>query len=235
MNSTAPFPPVVSYASPTRAVHSALLLTRAERDGAPPRLPTAEARAVSARELGEVLGGLPAEIEALAGQLAAAEAEHADARDAARAALLAVEPELEATVERYNDASPRARPAELAELGGSSLNVTARAPASWRFSGRSPTSRSRSPSPSRRRGPRSLARPPRPRLRCPSRWRYLTKGEQLPGLGFCGACILAVEPAAGPNSPRGESASFSWRLSHRTLFSCRDFATPLGGLGSSLR
>ncbi|HQY64547.1 MAG: haloacid dehalogenase-like hydrolase [Myxococcales bacterium] len=117
VNSTAPFPPVVSYASPTRAVHSALLLTRAERDGAPPRLPTAEARELSARELGEVLGGLPAEIEALAGQLAAAEAEHADARDAARAALLAVEPELEATVERYNDASPRARPAELAELG----------------------------------------------------------------------------------------------------------------------
>lgn len=117
VNSTAPFPPVVTHGSPTRAVHSALLLTRAERDGAAAERATPEARDLSARELTELLGGLPGEIEALAVQLAAAEAEHSGSRDAARSALLALEPELEAAVQRYNEADPGARDAQLAELG----------------------------------------------------------------------------------------------------------------------
>lgn len=116
VNSTAPFPPVVASSSPTRAIHSALLLTRAERDGAAARPSDAEARDLSARELAVALGAHAPAIEDLAARLSAAEAAYAEVRGEARQALLALEPEIEAAVESYNGAPVGARATLLAEL-----------------------------------------------------------------------------------------------------------------------
>ncbi len=119
VNSDAPFPPIVAATSPTRAIHSAWLKTRRERDGGlEARRSSPRACELSARNLTARLGGRIGEIEALATELGACEAELADARVAARAELVALDPALEALVVRYNSAGPGARAALLVELAG---------------------------------------------------------------------------------------------------------------------
>jgi hypothetical protein len=107
VNSGAPFPPIVAAGSPTRAVHSARLRTRRERDAGaawrdPRRRPPPPELDLDAAALARRLGPLAAEVEAAARVLEAREVELAAARRAARAAIVAVEPRLEEAVERYN-------------------------------------------------------------------------------------------------------------------------------------
>jgi hypothetical protein len=124
VNSDAPFPPIVSAASPTRAIHSASLLTHTERvardahaaadaaasgqHGAPRRdrrrgqeLPEVE---LSAPEILARLGPLAGEIEAISRSIEACAWELESERSSARAALLVLEPPIDAAVDRYNAA-----------------------------------------------------------------------------------------------------------------------------------
>jgi hypothetical protein len=110
VNSGAPFPPIVAASSPTRADHAALLLTRREppaRDAGAPwrdprRRPAPPALDLDARGIAARLGRIVDEVEAAARALEACEEELSAKRAAARAALVALEPWLERTVERYN-------------------------------------------------------------------------------------------------------------------------------------
>jgi hypothetical protein len=126
VNSTAPFPPIVGAASPLRAIHSASVLTRAERVARDagrawldPRRKHAPARGPVRLEGGVLelaLAGALAEVEALlvrqdeAARACAAEVEQAEAT------LREVEARVARAVDGYNEAAGEARPEALARL-----------------------------------------------------------------------------------------------------------------------
>ncbi len=130
VNSDAPFPPVVAAGSPTRAIHSAALLTHAERAAraesdrakapgvtrlaarlAPRRRAVLPELELSAPEILAQLGPLAGEIEAISRSIEACAWELEADRAEARAALVALEPAIDAAVDRYNAAPPAAPPA----------------------------------------------------------------------------------------------------------------------------
>ncbi len=125
VNSDAPFSPVVARGARARAIHSASLLTRRERDARArgeawldPRRHAAARVAcdLSRREIEARLGPLADELDSLARALEGCEAELSSAREAARRALVGLEPAIDSAVDDYNAASPERRPAMLAEL-----------------------------------------------------------------------------------------------------------------------
>jgi hypothetical protein len=126
VNSDAPFPPIVTAGSPTRAIHSAELRTRKERDAhaegeqAPdPRRRGARAElTLSAAEIAARVGPVADEIEALARSIEHCAWELSTERAEAREALTALEPEIDAAVDAYNDAPLPARAVALAKLAG---------------------------------------------------------------------------------------------------------------------
>jgi hypothetical protein len=119
VNSSTPFPPVVRASSPLREIHSASVLTRAERErrathaGAQPDRrrpgPVGRDRVYGARELGERLAEHAGRIEALATQADDAERGLAGARDPVLAQLGAATARVEALVAAYNDGAASAR------------------------------------------------------------------------------------------------------------------------------
>lgn len=130
VNSDTPFPPLVAAASPTQAIHSASLLTRAERDAHAhgPHGPHGDARLdprrgealpdveLSASEILARLGPIAREVEGIARSIEACAWELEADRAAARAALLLLEPPIDAAVERYNAAPDDQRAAALTAL-----------------------------------------------------------------------------------------------------------------------
>lgn len=124
VNSSTPFPPIVAATSPTRAVHSAQLLTRRERESRahgeswldPRRGEPRPELDLSSIELVRQLGPMVAEIEQHTRALEAVSALLGQARDEARRDLLAIEPEIERTVERYNAADDSERVELLEQL-----------------------------------------------------------------------------------------------------------------------
>jgi hypothetical protein len=126
VNSSAPFPPFVSAGSPLREVHSAAVLTRAERA----RRAAGDARHLDARrplrdrrdreftaaELAARLAPLAAEVERLARSMEERETDLAPARARLRAGLEAFSGRIEALVAAFNAAAARERRAALAPL-----------------------------------------------------------------------------------------------------------------------
>ncbi|MBI2389258.1 MAG: hypothetical protein HYV09_06555 [Deltaproteobacteria bacterium] len=117
VNSTTPFPPIVAATSPTRAVHSAQLLTRRERESRENGAAWLDPRRGEPRpeldfsdlDLVRQLGPMVAEIEALTRAVDAVGDLLERARAEARRDLTAIEPEIERAVERYNAADDRDR------------------------------------------------------------------------------------------------------------------------------
>jgi hypothetical protein len=133
VNSDAPFPPIVGAASPIHTIHSASLLTRIERearearaarehDGArETRLDARRGEALPEVELTELeilarLGPIAREVEAITRSIEACAWELESDRAAARGALLALEPAIDAAVERFNAAPTDARADALGAL-----------------------------------------------------------------------------------------------------------------------
>lgn len=127
VNSTAPFPPIVESASPLQAVHSAALLTRAERERRDagqtwfdPRRKAPRRHApvtLSHEDLTPALTDVLGRVESILARRD--EAAHASAGERARAdeALRAVEARVAALVTAYNDGAEAERPGALGRLG----------------------------------------------------------------------------------------------------------------------
>ena len=127
VNSTAPFPPIVDATSPLRAIHSAVVLTRAEREarerggawldprrhGVPLHAPVRIGR----ETLAAVLAGDLAETDVLLARIAEASRGCADAAATARRWLRDVDRRVAAAVDAHNEArSPGDRADALARL-----------------------------------------------------------------------------------------------------------------------
>jgi hypothetical protein len=126
VNSTAPFPPIVRASSPLREVHSAGLLTRAERaarDAGSSWLDPRRGRAsadgpvtLDEAALAFALGPALAEVEALLARADAAARATAARRGAVEAALAEARAGVEAAAHAYNAAQAPDRRAALARL-----------------------------------------------------------------------------------------------------------------------
>ncbi len=127
VNSPTPFPPVVPAGAPVREIHSALLLTRAERarraagKGGGWLDPRRKARSMEARafdppEMAARLGDLHARIEALAGRFDAEATTLAASNAPLAAELVAAEARIDRLVEAFNAAPEPARSARLRAL-----------------------------------------------------------------------------------------------------------------------
>jgi hypothetical protein len=126
VNSTAPFPPIVEAASPLRSIHSAALLTRAERDSRDagalrldPRRKAVRAHApVTFRraELEPALEDLVGRVETLLARGELAERACAAERSRADATLRGIEARVAALVDAYNHGDEGERPGALGRL-----------------------------------------------------------------------------------------------------------------------
>jgi hypothetical protein len=101
VNSSAPFPPIVAFDSPLREVHSAQLLTRAERaHGSVP----VEVLRLGQEELTVALAAICNRIEALAREYHGTQAELCERSAPLRERMSALHQEMETTIEHYNQA-----------------------------------------------------------------------------------------------------------------------------------
>jgi hypothetical protein len=126
VNSTAPFPPIVAAGSPLREIHSAVVLTRAERARRsaggerwldPRRQPRSEGgRTFGAGELSAALGDLTAAVEELARSRADVEERLAPALAPLAQRVGAELARIDELARAFNEGDPRARRAALAEL-----------------------------------------------------------------------------------------------------------------------
>lgn len=112
VNSTSPFPPLVSFDSPLREVHSAQLLTRDERACARP----GETVSLTASELAPWLVGVRSKLEHLAAECARVREQLAPGRAALAGELGRERRQIERVVRRYNGAAPAEKPSLLGAL-----------------------------------------------------------------------------------------------------------------------
>jgi hypothetical protein len=127
VNSTAPFPPIVESGSPLRSVHSAALLTRAERasrdagqlrlDPRRRRVPRHAPVRLARGELEAALGGHLHRVDALLGDLGRAERICGPERELAEQAQREVERRVAALVRAYNEGTATERAGALGRLG----------------------------------------------------------------------------------------------------------------------
>jgi hypothetical protein len=127
VNSSAPFPPIVEAASPLRAVHSAALLTRAERERRDagdawldPRRKAVRAHApvtLGLEELEPLLGDVLGRVEAILARRDEATLASAADRSRADEALRGIEARVAALVDAYNEGAEGERPGALGRLG----------------------------------------------------------------------------------------------------------------------
>lgn len=123
VNSTAPFPPIVGASSPARAMHSAALLTQAERAARDAGAPALDPRrgdvtehdpiTLTAEMMAPALADLMGEVGALLDRLAD---ERGDASVEAAGAVARIEAEMEIAVHAYNEGHASDRPAALAQI-----------------------------------------------------------------------------------------------------------------------
>jgi hypothetical protein len=126
VNSTAPFPPIVTATSPLREIHSAAVLTRAERarraageaGWLDPRRPAAPKQGgiFTARDLRDRLGAIADEVEQLARRLEERAVGLADARARVAARFEDVMHRIEGLVRACNDGASPDRRVALAQL-----------------------------------------------------------------------------------------------------------------------
>jgi hypothetical protein len=114
VNSTQPYPPVVTVCSPVREVHSAAVLTRAEKEAAAggvpwldprrPRVPTGSAREIERDVLEKLLSPILDALEHQARRYGDAAASMASSRDRASDDIAALHVRIDEVVDRYNRA-----------------------------------------------------------------------------------------------------------------------------------